>query len=144
MVVAMWKIDSGGTHRNEIKSLSLANVMTLFASSFGTGNSACKIPLTLSPRRVENPSKIRWGYCSDTVELALDDTSWRSTTLWSVMEIVGPWGRCETMSASGTPRCSWIITRSVIPWAWHAGTRSRMTVLPRFSRWELGKTRRSS
>jgi len=47
------------THLNEMKSFSFANVITLLASSFGTGNSAFIIPITLSPNFVLNPSNTR-------------------------------------------------------------------------------------
>ena len=78
------------THLNEMKSASLMKVMTRLASSFGTGNSALRIPITLSPSFVLNCSKIKWGYCSETVESALEETSCRRVTLCSVRESVGP------------------------------------------------------
>lgn len=118
------------THLNEIKSFSLTNVITRLASSFGTGNSAFRIPTIRSPSLLPKASKIKCGYCSETVLDALVETSCRSTTLWSVMESVGPCGRCETMSASGTPRVSWTKRRSVMFWARQVWRRSRRTVFP--------------
>ena len=47
------------THLKEMKSASLANVMILLASSFGTGNKAFNIPETRSPNFVLNPSNIK-------------------------------------------------------------------------------------
>jgi hypothetical protein len=131
-------------HLKEMKSLSFINVMTRFASSFGTGNNALKIPMTLSPSCVLNPSKIKCGNCSLTVLVACDETSCRKTTLCRVIDRVGPCGRCEMMSASGTPRCSCTRMRSVMLLERQAGMRSDMVVFPRFRRWALGKTRRIS
>ena len=46
---------------------------------------------TRSPRRDEKASKIRWGYCSETVPRS--GMSWRRTTLWSEKYAVGPYGK---------------------------------------------------
>ena len=94
------------THRKLTKSFSFANVITLLASSFGTGKSARRIPMTLSPSFVENPSNIRLGYCSETVLVAFEETSCRRVTLCRVRDKVGPWGRWEMIMASGRPRVS--------------------------------------
>jgi len=132
------------TYRKEIKSSAFANVMTRLASSLGTGNKAPKIHLTRSPSLLPNPSKIKCGYCSDTVLSAFELTSCRRVTFDNVIESVGPWGRWETMRASGTPLVSWIRIRSVMFCARHVWRRSFKTVFPRFRRIELGNTRRSS
>jgi hypothetical protein len=87
---------------------------------------------------------MRCGYCSETVLSAFELTSCRSTTLDSVIDNVGPWGRCETIRASGTPRVSWTRIRSVMFCAKHVWRRSLSTVFPRFRRMALGKTKRSS
>jgi hypothetical protein len=39
--------------------------------------------------------------------------SWRMTTLLRPKYAVGPWGRWHTIRPSGSPRCSWRMTRSV-------------------------------
>ena len=72
------------THRNEIKSFSFENVMTRLLSSLGTGNRYFKQSPTLSPSLELKFSKIKWGYCSETVEDRYDSMSWRRVTLWSV------------------------------------------------------------
>lgn len=81
---------SRGTYLNEMKSLSFAKVMTRLASSLGTGKSAPRIPFTRSPNLLPKPSKIRCGYCSDTVLSAFELTSCRSTTFDKVIDRVGP------------------------------------------------------
>jgi hypothetical protein len=72
------------SRRNEIKSFSFENVMTRLLSSLGTGNRYFKQSLTLSPSLELKFSKIKWGYCSETVEDRYDSMSWRRVTLWSV------------------------------------------------------------
>jgi hypothetical protein len=139
-----WGETDSTTYRNDMKSFSLANVITLLASSFGTGNSAFKIPETLSPSFVLNPSMTRCGYCSLTVLVAFELTSWRSTTLCNVNERVGPCGRWEMMSASGTPRVSCKRRRSVTFCEEQACRRSGRTVFPLLRRYEFGNTSRSS
>jgi len=124
----------GRTHLKLMKSFSFANVITRLASSFGTGNSAFNIPVTLSPSVVLKPSKTRWGYCSLTVLVAFELTSCRRVTLWSVSERVGPCGRWEIIMASGRPRVSCRRIRSVTFWERQAGMRERITVLPRLRR----------
>ena len=91
MIDSLLQLDS--TDLKLMKSAWLANVMTLFASSLGTGNNALKIAETLSPNSVEKPSNINCGNCSETVLVELELTSWRRVTLWSVSDSVGPCGR---------------------------------------------------
>lgn len=55
------------THLKLITSSSLQNVITLFASSFGTGKRNFNASPTLLPNRLPNFSKIKCGYCSETV-----------------------------------------------------------------------------
>ena len=81
------------THRNEMKSFSFENVMTRLLSSLGTGNRYFRQSLTLSPSLELKFSKIKWGYCSETVDDRYDSMSWRRVTLWSVKYSVGPCGK---------------------------------------------------
>lgn len=62
----------------------------------------------------------------------------------NVSDRVGPWGKWDIMSASGTPRVSCRRRRSVTFWDMQACKRSGRTVFPRFRRYEFGKTSRSS
>ena len=64
--------------------------------------------------------------------------SWRITTLCSPKYAVGPYGMCETISPSGTPRCSWSTTRSLKPSARHVSTIVLTVWPPRFIRCAFG------
>jgi len=130
--------------RKLMKSFRLANVITRRASSFGTGKRNRSALFTRSPRRPPNPSKIKCGNCSLTVELPWLATSCRRVTLCKVNMTVGPCGKCETTIASGTPRCSCTTIMSVIPFDRAAAASSGMVYVPRFIRVEFGNTRRSS
>ena len=59
-------------------------------------------------------------------------------------EAVGPWGKCETVSAVGVPRCSWSRMRSESPEEFEEATRFGRTRLPLFKRIEVGRRRRIS
>ena len=53
---------------NEMKSSSFENVMTRLLSSFGTGKRYLRTSRIRSPSFEEKFSKMRCGYCSETVE----------------------------------------------------------------------------
>lgn len=56
------------TYLNEMKSFSFENVIILLLSSLGTGNRYFRQSRILSPNLELKFSKIRCGYCSETVE----------------------------------------------------------------------------
>ena len=51
---------------------------------------------------------------------------------------MGQWGRCDTVKALGTPRCSCIRMRSVSPDDFAEWTRSAKTIFPLFKRILVG------
>ena len=70
--------------------------------------------------------------------------SWRSMTLCSENDAVGPCGRCETVNAVGVPRCSCRMTMSDRPDEFADDTNIGRTAFPRFSRIAVGSSRRIS
>ena len=69
------------TYLKEIKSSSLEKVMTLLLSSFGTGKRYFKQSRIRSPSLELKFSKMRCGYCSETVEDLYESMSCRRLTL---------------------------------------------------------------
>lgn len=75
--------------------------MTRLLSSLGTGKRYFRTSCIRPPSGELKFSKMRCGYCSDTVEFLYDSMSCRRVTLWRVKNTVGPWGKWETIIASG-------------------------------------------
>jgi ribosomal protein L37AE/L43A len=91
-----------------MKSSSFENVITRVASGLGTGKRCLSTSCTRPPSTLEKFSKIRCGYCSETVESRYAATSCRRRTLFRVKYTVGPCGKCETIIASAgvSDRCA--------------------------------------
>ena len=68
---------------NEMKSFSFANVITRLLSSFGTGNRYFRMSRMRSPNFELKFSKMRCGYCSETVDDRYDSMSCLKATLCS-------------------------------------------------------------
>lgn len=64
--------------------------------------------------------------------------SWRKTTLCRENDIVGPWGKWDSVKAVGVPRCSWRRMISESPDAWADVIRLGKMRFPRFRRIEVG------
>lgn len=70
--------------------------------------------------------------------------SWRRRTLCREKLAVGPWGRWEIVSAVGVPRCSCRSKMSLKALALALATSVGKTCAPRFSRMDVGRSRRIS
>lgn len=123
-----------------LKVTTLLPSFVLFVTASRGGKICCKIFTMRFPRRDVNPSKMRCGYDSLTVPRELFGISWRNTTLCNENEIVGPWGKCDSVMAVGVPRCSWSRIMSESPEAWADWIRFPKTKFPLFRRMDVGRS----
>lgn len=127
-----------------LKVTTLLPSFVLFVMASLGGKMCFNILTIRCPNRDVKPSKIRWGYDSETVPLELLGISWRKTTLCRENDTVGPCGKCERVKAVGVPRCSCSRIMSESPDACADCTRFGRIKFPRFSRIDVGSSNRIS